>query len=160
MLAAPITVIEVMNSSTPSTNQSTQSTNQQTADQLRTGDCLAGSNMDLGRSTPWPDHVTRVPCTKRHEAEVFFAGNIWPQSQAFPGKGAIDSRSDARCGEAFAAYDGIDESQSAFSYDEIIPDSSGWASGDRSLECVAYEPSSSGPSGGAPVNYSIKGSKK
>jgi Septum formation len=160
MLAAPITVIEVMNSSTPSTNRSTLSTDQLSADPLRTGDCLAGSNMDLPSSSPWPDYVTRVPCTKPHEAEVFFAGNVWPQSQAFPGKGAIDSRSDARCGEAFAAYDGIDASQSAFSYDAIIPDSSDWASGDRSLACVAWEPSSSGPSGGAPVNYSLKGSKK
>jgi hypothetical protein len=160
MLAAPITVIEVTNSSTPSTNQSTQSTNQLSADQLRPGDCLAGSNMDLPSSTPWPDYVTRVPCTKRHEAEVFFAGDIWPQSQAFPGKGAIDSQSYARCDEAFAAYDGIDVSQSAFTDTAIVPDSSDWASGDRSLECVAYEPSSSGPSGGAPVNYSIKGSKK
>jgi GH25 family lysozyme M1 (1,4-beta-N-acetylmuramidase) len=62
--------------------------------------------------------------------------------------------------EAFAAYDGIDASQSAFTYADIIPDSSDWASGDRSLECVAFEPSSSGPSGGAPVDYSIKGSKK
>ena len=167
MLAAPITVIEVMNSSAPSTNQSalsanqsTPSTNQLTADQLRPGDCLAGSNMDLSRSNPWPEYVTRVPCTKRHEAEIFFAGNIWPQSLAFPGKDAIGSQSDARCGEAFAAYDGIDASQSAFSYADIIPDSSDWASGDRSLACVAWEPSSSGPSGGAPVNYSIKGSKK
>jgi hypothetical protein len=167
MLAAPITVIEVMNSSTPSTNQSTPSTNQSTpstnqltADQLRPGDCLAGSNMDLGSSTPWPEYVTRVPCTKRHEAEVFFAGNIWPQSLAFPGKGAIDSQSDARSAEAFAAYDGIDASQSAFTYSEIVPDSSSWASGYRSLVGVAYESSSSGPSGGAPVNYSIKGSKK
>jgi hypothetical protein len=160
VLAAPITVIEVTNSSTPSTNQSAQSTNQQTADQLRTGDCLAGSNMDLPNSTPWPDDVTRVPCTKRHEAEVFFAGNIWPQFQAFPGQGAIDSQFDARCSEAFAAYDGIDASQSAFMYTGIVPDSSAWASGDRSLACVAYKPSSSGPSGGAPVTYSIKGSKK
>lgn len=160
MLAAPITVIGEMNSSTASTNQSTPSTNQRTADQLRPGDCLAGSNMDLSSSTPWPEYVTRVPCTKRHEAEVFFAGNIWPQSLALPGKGAIGSQSDARCGEAFAAYDGIDASQSAFSYADIVPDSSDWASGDRSLECVAFEPSSSGPSGGAPVNYSIKGSNK
>jgi hypothetical protein len=160
LLAAPITVIGAMDSSAPSANQSASSTNQPTSDQLRSGDCLAGSNMHLGNSTPWPEYVTRVPCTKRHEAEVFFAANVWPQSQAFPGKAAIGSRADARCGEAFTAYDGIDVSQSAFTYDEIVLDSSDWASGDRSLACVAYEPSPSGPSGGAPVNYSIKGSKK
>jgi DNA-directed RNA polymerase subunit RPC12/RpoP len=160
ILAAPITVIGVMDSYAPSANQSASSTNQPTSDQLRPGDCLAGSNMDLGTSTPWPEHVTRVPCTKRHEAEVFFAANVWPQSQAFPGKAAIDSQADTRCGKAFTVYDGIDVSQSAFTYDEIVLDSSDWASGERSLACVAYEPSPSGPSGAAPVNYSIKGSKK
>jgi hypothetical protein len=101
-----------------------------------------------------------VACTKRHEAEIVFAGNVWPQSLAYPGNAAIGSKADTRCASAFAAYDGIDVSQSAFSYDEIIPDSSDWVSGDRSLACVAYEPSPSGPSGGTPVDYSIKGSHK
>jgi hypothetical protein len=141
------------------TGSSTSSTTQPTGQQLRTGECLAGSNMDLGISTWWPGYVTVVACTKRHEAEVVFAGNIWPQSLAYPGKGAIGSQSDKRCDAAFAAYDGIDESQSAFRYDEILPyDPSDWTSGDRSLACVAYEPSPSGPSGGTPVDYSIKGS--
>ena len=143
------------------TGSSTSSTTQPTGQQLRAGECLAGSNMSLGTSTPWPDYVTVVACTKRHEAEVFFAGNNWPQSLAFPGKDAVDSQSDARCHAAFAAYDGTDWSQSAFTYDEIVPiDPSDWASGDRSLACVAYEPSPSGPSGGTPVDYSIKGSHK
>ena len=142
------------------TGSSTSSTTQPTGQQLRAGECLAGSNMDLSSSTPWPDYVTVVACTKRHEAEVFFAGNNWPQSLAYPGKGAVDSQFDARCGEVFTAYDGIDASQSAFTYTGIVPDSSGWASGDRSLVCVAYEPSPSGPSGGTPVDYSIKGSHK
>lgn len=143
------------------TGSSTSSTTQPTGQQLRAGECLAGSNMDLGHSTPWPDYVTVVACTKRHEAEVFFAGNNWPQSLAYPGKDAVGSQSDARCDAAFTAYDGTDVSQSAFSYDEILPlDPSDWASGDRSLACVAYEPSPSGPSGGTPVDYSIKGSHK
>jgi hypothetical protein len=142
-------------------SSSTSSTTQPTAQQLRTGECLAGSNMDLGHSIPWPDYVTVVACTKRHEAEVVFAGNVWPQSLAYPGNAAIGSKADTRCAAAFVAYDRIDESQSAFSYDEILPmDPSDWASGDRSLACVAYEPSPSGPSGGTPVDYSIKSSHK
>lgn len=136
--------------------------------QLQTGDCLAGSNMGLGNDSPWPSKVTQVACTQWHEAEVFFVGNIWPQSLAYPGDSAVDSQSNAQCNAAFDAYDGVDDSAntgsslspSEFSYTEIVPDSYSWSEGDRSLVCVAYEWSSSGPSGGTPVNYSIKGRHK
>ena len=133
--------------------------NQLTWDQLRPGDCLAGSNMALGTDATWPWDVTQAACDKPHEAEVFFAGNIWPQSMAYPGADVIDSQAQARCDAAFAAYDGLDVSQSAFQYDAIFgDDSSEWASGERSLQCVAYKQQASGPSGAAPVDYSIKGS--
>ena len=150
--AALITVIAVMNSSGSATNQLTW-------DQLRPGDCLAGSNMSLGTDNPWPDYVTRVACTKQHVAEVFFAGNIWPQSLAFPGQDAVYSQANARCDAAFAAYDGIDASQSIFTFDTISPNiPPDWASGDRSVVCVAYDHFPPGPSGGALMDYSIKGS--
>jgi hypothetical protein len=152
-LAALIAVIVARHSST--------SANQLTWDQMQPGDCLTGSNMGLGNSTPWPDYVTRAACTQPHEAEVFFAGDNWPQSLAYPGKKTIDDQAHARCATAFTGYDGIAYTASAFTFDSIFDDdASDWASGDRSLDCVAYEPSSSGPSGGAPVDYSIKGSNK
>lgn len=151
-LAALIAVIVARHSSS--------SGNQLTWDQLRPGDCLAGSNMGLGKSTPWPDEVTRVACTQPHEAEVFFAGDNWPQSKAYPGDSAVSSQAADRCDAVFAAYDGIESGQSVFWIATIVPGSANWDSGDRSLECVAYKPSSSGPSGGTPVDYSIKGSKK
>lgn len=130
------------------------STNQLTADQLRPGDCLTGSNMGLGNSNPWPDYVTAVPCTQRHLAEVFFAGDAWPQSLAYPGDNSIASQADARCSTAFIAYDGIPSEQSVFTYTTVMPDNTAWSSGDRSLQCVAYDPS------GASMNYSIKGTSK
>lgn len=139
---------------------SSRPANQLTSDQLRPGDCLAGSNMGLGKSTPWPDTVTRVGCTVPHEAEVFFAGDIWPQSLAYPGNKPVGDQALARCQAAFAVYDGAGASVSAFTFDYIVPDSSDWTSGDRSLECVAFAPSADGPSGAAPVDYSIKGSKR
>ena len=151
-LAALIAVIVTRITST--------SDNQLTWDQLRPGDCLAGSNMGLGNSKPWPDEVTRVACPQPHEAEVFFAGDNWPQSKAYPGDSAVSSQAAERCNAVFTAYDGIESGRSAFWITTIVPDSSDWGSGDRSLECAAYKPSSSGPSGGTPVDYSIKGSKK
>jgi hypothetical protein len=157
-MAAVITVIALIGSSMSSPNPN-PNPNQLAWDQLRPGDCLTGSNLPLGNDNPWPEYVTRVDCTKLHRAEVFFAGNNWPQSMAFPGKDAVISQSEARCDTAFAAYDGLPPAQSrSFTYNTVSPlDSSDWASGDRLLLCVAYEPES-GPASGAPTDdFSIKG---
>lgn len=135
---------------------SSPSPRQLTWRQLQPGDCLAGSNLGLSGGGGWPDHVTAVACTKQHEAEVIFAGNNWPQSLAFPGVGALSNQAVPRCDFAFAAYDGKYPQQSIFKYTWISPDQSAWASGSRSLVCVAYEPSVSDPSGGTPVDYSIR----
>ena len=137
---------------------SVPSANQLTWDQLQPGDCLAGSNMGLGAGGWWPDYVTQVACTQRHEAEVFFVGDNWPQSMAYPGENELGSQAYVRCAEAFLAYDGTYFWQTPLQIDSIMPGEPDWASGGRSLECLAYEPSSSGPSGGTPVDYSIRGS--
>ena len=137
---------------------STSASSQLTVDQLQPGDCLRGSDMGLGTDSTWPSLVTAVPCTQQHVAEVFFAGNAWPQSlAAYPGDDAVNTTANDRCDTAFAAYDGTAPDESAFTYDPIIPDSSTWPDGDRSLVCVAYKSTSQYP-GGAAVNYSIKGS--
>jgi hypothetical protein len=106
-----------------------------------------------------PDYFNVVSCTKQHIAEVFFAGNAWPSAQEYPGDNKVDSQAVARCDTAFRAYDGIDNSQSAFTYFYDPPDSESWYNGDRGLLCIAYESTQQYPSG-APVNYSIKGSSK
>lgn len=129
-------------------------------DQLKAGDCLTGSDLGLGTDSVWPDSVTVVPCTQQHIAEVFFAGNAWPQSQAYPGDNALNNQAVDRCNTAFAAYDGITSDNSVFSYDYLDPSGADdWASGDRWLVCVAYNSTAQDP-GGAPVDYSIKGSNQ
>ena len=95
---------------------------------------------------------------------MFFAGNVWPPAtgmwaQEYPGDNKVDSQAVARCDTAFRTYDGIDKSQSAFTYDYDAPDSDSWANGDRELLCIAYESTQQYP-GGAPVNFSIKGSRQ
>jgi hypothetical protein len=129
------------------------SARQLTEDQLQPGDCLTGSNLGLGSGGDWPAEVTAVPCTQRHLAEVFFAGNAWPQSlTSYPGFNTASDRGYARCLTAFTAYDGIGNSASAFMIYSIVPaDANDWGSGDRELVCVAYQQ-------GVPVDYSIKGS--
>jgi DivIVA domain-containing protein len=133
-------------------------TGQLSLGQLRPGDCLTGSNLGLGTGSDWP-WVTAVPCTSQHLGEVFFAGNAWPQSMAYPGDSKVGNQADARCNAEFVKY-GTANSVSAFTYTPIIPGpADDWASGDRWLVCVAYESTSQYP-GGAPVAYSIKGSQQ
>jgi tetratricopeptide (TPR) repeat protein len=142
----------------PSSTSPTAATGQLAEDQLQPGDCLRGSNMGLGSGSDWPDLVTAVSCTQAHIAEVFFASDAWPQSLVYPGDNTVSDQGDARCLTAFSAYDGIDNSSSAFTFDDITPSGGDdWDSGDRWLVCVAYESTGQYP-GGAPVDYSIKGS--
>ncbi len=128
------------------------STGRLTIDQLRPGDCVTGADLGLGGGGVWPYRVTAVPCTRRHLAEVFFAGNGWPESlTAYPGDRVIASRGWARCLTAFRAYDGTGHANSALAIDYVVPSrGADWASGDRLLVCVAYAP-------GVPVNYSVRG---
>ena len=123
--------------------------------QLRPGVCLTGSNLDLGGGGTWPLWLKAVPCTDQHLAEVFFAGNAWPQSMAYPGDYVVGDQSYARCRSAFRAYDGIGNPISEFSILSVSPDD--WASGDRKLVCAAYESTPQNPEG-TPVDYSIYGS--
>jgi hypothetical protein len=129
-----------------------QLTGHLTEGQLRAGDCLTGSNLGLGTNSTWPNMVTAVPCTDPHLAEVFFSANAWPRSMPYPGYNAVGDDADGACFSAFSAYDGIDSSASSFTFQDIIPIPAGdWASGDRQLVCVAYQPEKA-------VDYSIKGS--
>jgi len=127
---------------------STPSTGQPTIYQLQTGDCLQGS--DLANFNQWNGPFTAVPCTQPHTAEVFFAGNAWPRSLAYPGDQAVYDDGYARCLTAFSAYDGIDNSLSEFDVMSSTPDSSTWPGGDRRLVCFA--------SALVSVDYSIRGS--
>jgi hypothetical protein len=121
------------------------------AAQLRAGDCLTASNLSLDSSNPWP-WFTAVRCTDPHLAEVFFAGNAWPRSSAYPGDNAIWNQGLGRCSTAFAAYDGSDTDQSMFSISYVQPWGDNWATGNRWLTCIAYEP------GTEPLSNSVKGS--
>jgi len=134
----------------------TAGTVQVTWDQLQAGDCLRGSDLGLGTSKPWPQEFTAVPCQQQHIAEVIFAGEAWPISQAYPGDDAIDGQADHRCDRELAVYVGGNQRYlEAFTFQTIRPDRDDWAGGDRSLRCIAYEATGQYP-GGAPVSYSIK----
>jgi hypothetical protein len=161
-LAAVIAVIAISKSSAPSptssnspkasANSAKASASRLSYDQLRPGDCVQVPSINTINA--WPNFFTVVPCVQQHTGEVFYAGDIWPRSIAYPGDSATDKQADARCGSAFTGYDGISADQSAFTYEWDLPDTTSWLSGDRSVQCIAYDPS------GAPMDSSIKGSSK
>jgi hypothetical protein len=128
---------------------------QLTWDQVRAGDCLRGELLEFGDGAGLPDEVTSVPCQQPHRGEVVFAGDIWPAAQAYPGDDAIADQADDRCARELTAYEGTSQrDRAAFTYEPVVPGSDSWAGGDRSLTCIAYQPSNRG---GASVSYSIKG---
>ena len=131
---------------------SAPSVGQLTRDQLQPGDCLKVP--DINTINQWPGVFTAVPCAQSHTGEVFFAGNIWPQSSAYPGDQPVNDQAEARCDRSFARYVGIPVDQSAYTYAWDMPDDGSWVIGDRSVQCIAYHP------GGASVNVSIKRSKR
>jgi serine/threonine protein kinase len=128
--------------------------------QLRVGDCLTGSDMQLNTSNPWPKLTRAVPCTQPHTAEVFFAdNNFWPQHSPFPGNSTISKDGNTACDKAFRSYVGITYSKSMYTWTNIIPDASTWPTGDRALHCVAYFATPDHKSG-TTLTHSIRGSRR
>jgi hypothetical protein len=128
--------------------------------QMRAGDCLAGANMALNTSDPWPKLTLAVPCSQPHTAEVFFADNdFWPKNGPYPGDGTISQDGNAACNSAFQSYVGIAYAKSMYAWANIIPDASTWPAGDRALHCIAYYPTPGQPAG-AKITGSIRGTHK
>jgi len=128
---------------------------QLTEQQLRPGDCLAGSNLSPGTgdiwsytASEWPYTVTAVACNQRHLAEVFFTGNLWPASlAAYPGDDAVFSTGEGQCVGLLAGYAGA--SAVGVGIEFITPGGGDWASGDRLVVCMAYQL-------GYPLFHSVK----
>jgi hypothetical protein len=132
-----------------------------TADKLQAGDCLRGSNLELNiQSAAWPQYAQAVPCNQAHTAEVIYAGYAWPAAEPFPGTQTIDAQSAAKCEAAFREYVGLPQAHSAYSLINLAPaDTSSWQSGDRSLQCVAWQATTAAPAG-APLYGSIWGTHR
>jgi len=116
------------------------------------GGLRAGLHLGLNTNDPWPRAIIVVPCTEQHVAEVFFAGNVWPQSLAYPGDNAVSRQANNRCDTAFDAYVGRPDHLVTFTDRAIYPGNTVWSSGDRLVLCVAYKVNLQS------VDYSIKGS--
>jgi serine/threonine protein kinase len=126
--------------------------------QLKPGDCLTGAGLQLNvTNSSLPETVQVVPCGQKHIAEVYYSANYWRANQAYPGDTAAGNQATAECDKAFTAYDGVSPSTSQYSVFAAYPGNPDWASGDRSLQCLAYWSTSQDP-GGVPLYMSIRGS--
>ena len=144
----------------PAAPSATPSVGNLKLDQLRVGDCLTGSAMQLNTSDPWPKLTRAVPCSQAHTAEVFLAkDSFWPERSAFPGNAAISKAGGAACNTAFRAYVGTGYAKSIYTWTNIIPDATTWPTGDRALHCIAYYATAKQPAG-ATLTRSIKGSRR
>jgi Septum formation len=129
--------------------------------QLRVGDCLTGSNMQLNTGNQWPNLVSGVPCRQAHTAEVFYIDlTYWNKDGTYPGDSTIEKDADTGCENAFKSYIGIEPQDSRYQWTSIAPyGNKYWGNGDRALYCIAYYPTSKQPAGSV-IYGSLKGADK
>ena len=87
-----------------------------------------------------PDSILVVPCAGKHDAEVFFIGDVWKREQAYPGEKAVVDQFTTHCEEAFKAYVGLSIGSSVLSFAGTVPSRVTWPTGDRPVGCIAYDP--------------------
>jgi hypothetical protein len=126
-------------------------------ERLQVGDCV-----DLGEAAGQESGLVEafeaVPCGTPHEGEVYLVNKTFftGDDDAFPGDDAIADQGDAECGPAFEEF--IDEQYESTTKDfaTISPTEDTWAVGDRSLLCLAYQPTADGK-GAEKVTGTLKG---
>jgi hypothetical protein len=108
---------------------------------LQAGDCVLGSDLRLDNtSVAMPTTTQVVSCDEPHDGEVFLAADPWAASAKFPGDDSANELTDGRCTEAFRAYVGVDYRNSMLDYTPAAPSTDSWASGDRHILCIAFDP--------------------
>jgi DNA invertase Pin-like site-specific DNA recombinase len=103
---------------------------------LRVGDCF-----NLKNPYAEIEHVKKVPCKTRHDYELFYVGAMGKRSH--PTEDAILDYLIDYCDPAFGHYIGKDIDDSALDYDWLLPTEDAWRSGDRTVQCAAYDPNDS-----------------
>lgn len=95
----------------------------------RVGACLVSPVEDVSRYQP-------VPCTSRHDAEVYGVAPLAIGSDEWIGRTAVRHRSDDLCVGLFAPYVGESSTSSDYDYGFFAPDEREWRAGERRAVCV------------------------
>ncbi|MFN4001436.1 septum formation family protein [Microcella sp.] len=100
---------------------------------LQVGDCL-----DDGTATGEVQTVPTVPCDEPHDSEIYSA-HLLGQSQ-YPGDDIVVDKAEALCLPAFEQFVGEPYLESRFDFSFYYPTAESWATGDREVLCVIYDP--------------------
>lgn len=100
------------------------------ADDLRVGDCIKEAAENV-----LPDWVKTISCDRPHFGEVFAILTV-PDASAYPGDQAFNAFGD-KCGPEFFDYAQDAPEGPTFRVAVGYPTAEAWATGDRSLVCVA-----------------------
>jgi hypothetical protein len=103
---------------------------------LRVGDCF-----NLKHPSAEIEHFKEVACTKEHDYELFYVGAM--RKRSHPTEDAILDYVIDYCDPAFGHYIGKDVDDSELDYDWLVPTEDAWRSGDRTVQCAAYDPNNS-----------------
>ena len=79
-----------------------------------------------------------IDCAQPHDSEAF--ASIIMDDGDFPGQQAVKDKAVADCTTEFTAWMGIDYQASKYDFAYYYPTESSWASGDREILCLAYDP--------------------
>ena len=111
---------------------------------LRVGDCFNLKDPDAEI-----EHVRKVSCKTEHDYELFYVGAM--RKRSHPTEDAILDYVSDYCDPAFGHYIGKDFEDSEFDYDWLVPTEDAWRSGDRTVQCAAYDPDPTDPDGLEPM---------
>lgn len=100
---------------------------------LQAGQCLN----QPGASTAI-EEVEVVPCEDPHDFEVFALVEL--PGGPYPGDSGMSESARPACRDRFAAYVGVEPSDSVLATGFLVPSADGWDGGDREVVCLLYEP--------------------
>jgi hypothetical protein len=90
-----------------------------------------------------------IDCAAEHDAEVYALVSL-PEGP-WPGEEAVDAAADEACRSEFEAYVGAAYDDSALYFLYYSPTQDGWATGDREVICLVFDPE-------GPLTGSVRGS--
>lgn len=102
---------------------------------------------------PDGEEVTDLPvidCAQEHLGEVVGTIDV-AEAETWPGQAAHEEQAATDCDPAFTAYVGRSYQESRLEMSYLYPTESSWASGDRQIVCIVFEPE------GARRTGSVKG---
>jgi hypothetical protein len=99
---------------------------------LRVGDCMNTVEEELVSEVPV------VPCAEPHDDEVYF--DFLLDDGEYPGDDAVLEVADTGCLPEFEAFVGLAYDSSTLDFYAYRPSEESWATGDRTVSCVIWDP--------------------